>query len=200
MNNTNYEVIYGVSLLDDVHNYFPALLYDHGRFNSLPTVFSYVRNQMNTRFNLYSYGASRVRQPPVPTPQVPRTRMAEPPDLSSIRTLLSLFREEPVLVPSVSFNAGSLGAFEGMQLFNTPVIVSPSQTVINENTEIMNGISLPENSRCSICQDSIIPADVCRKLIPCGHTYHKNCIDQWFNRSVVCPTCRHDIREPTLPR
>jgi hypothetical protein len=64
----------------------------------------------------------------------------------------------------------------------------------------MNGTSVPENSRCSICQDSIIPADVCRKLIPCGHTYHKNCIDQWFNRSVVCPTCRHDIRETILPR
>lgn len=53
----SYEVVYDVGLLDDIHNFFPALLYDHGRFNTLPQVFSYIRHQMNTRFNLYSYGA-----------------------------------------------------------------------------------------------------------------------------------------------
>jgi hypothetical protein len=63
------------------------------------------------------------------------------------------------------------------------------------------GSTLPSNSSCSICQDSIISTDSCRRLSPCSHVYHRSCIDQWFERSVHCPTCRHDIRisTPTTP-
>ena len=65
----NYESIYGVGLLDDIHNYFPALLYEHGRFQNIQQVFSYIRSQMNQRFNLYNFGAEQYRVnhiPPVP--------------------------------------------------------------------------------------------------------------------------------------
>ena len=60
--NTAYQVIYNVGLLDDIHNYFPALLYDNGRFQNMTQVFHYVRSEMNTRFNLFAYGASQYRE------------------------------------------------------------------------------------------------------------------------------------------
>jgi hypothetical protein len=39
---SNYETLYGVGLLDDVHNYFPALLYDSDSFRTVQDVLQYV--------------------------------------------------------------------------------------------------------------------------------------------------------------
>lgn len=236
MNNpgsVNYEVIYGVGLLDDVHNYFPSLLYDHGRFQSLPQVFHYVRHQMNTRFNLFSYGAQRhasassgqpqqeQQQPrvePVPrpmssvgfrhqqAPSTPRDEVLSSPLglVGSIAPRDEVPRNDIVYSPirqSSLTSANILMALLGIggtndtwNSFNTPVIVAPSIETISLNTRILTGIT---NTTCAICQDFIIASDTCRRLNPCQHTYHQVCIDQWFQRSVACPTCRHDIRDAT---
>ena len=37
---------------------------------------------------------------------------------------------------------------------------------------------------CSICLEG--DADV---LLPCGHRYHADCLDRWFETRQVCPTC-----------
>ena len=40
-------------------------------------------------------------------------------------------------------------------------------------------------SECCICF-----RDICKKL-PCGHEFHKGCIDQWKNTgNATCPLCR----------
>ena len=78
------------------------------------------------------------------------------------------------------------------------VIIRPTAAEIENSTEIMNGASLTEETRCAVCQDVIAPTDTCRRLRDCNHTYHQICIDQWFQRSVFCPTCRHDIRERNM--
>ena len=33
--------------------------------------------------------------------------------------------------------------------------------------------------------------------LPCGHTYHAVCIDEWFNRAgqSCCPLCKRDLWE-----
>jgi len=37
--------------------------------------------------------------------------------------------------------------------------------------------------------------EIIRKLNTCQHEFHKECIDNWLlRRSVLCPVCRHDIR------
>jgi hypothetical protein len=253
--NPDYQTVYGVGLLDDLHNYFPAFLYEQGRFQTLPQAFSYFRHQLNTRFNLFSYGASLHRDstPAAPTPRQPQAYTWTAPvhiprsarddlaaDVASLNFLTSLLgARDTRITPLGSLGVlGSLGLGAGLgaqprgrvpaglspfgaavpqglapfgaavpqglapdawAAFNAPVLVRPSEAVLAANTELLVGSTFPLTQNCSVCQDVIVPTDECRRLKPCQHVYHRTCIDQWFLRSVVCPTCRHDIRVATPP-
>lgn len=202
----DYVSVYGVGLLDDIHNYFPALLYDTGRFQNVANVFSYVRNQLDTRFNLFRHGASLYnasqRTQPAPTPQpvpltpTPRaTRNAN--DIAAANLLLGFLRMSTeddlsnyIQLPTRTTTTANPWSF------NDPVIVRPTAQAIAAGTEAVQGSSLAENTSCAICQDTIISTDSARRLVACRHVYHSGCIDEWFRRSVYCPSCRHDIRLP----
>lgn len=70
-----------------------------------------------------------------------------------------------------------------------PVLVTATPEQIEE-TLIPH---TPTDDSCAICQDSI--AEHCVRLRLCNHLFHNNCIRAWFERSVKCPVCNHDIRE-----
>jgi hypothetical protein len=188
---SEYQTVYGVGLLDDIHNYFPALLYNQGRFNSVQEIFHYVRSQLNTRFNLFAYGASlaQAQQPvvqPVAQP-VPRRTVAQ--EDSAIASLL-ITMLTGVNNPA---SASSLPIFRVPAGFSSPVVIAPSINQINQNSQIVTG----RTGSCAICQDFILLTDSCRILNSCQHVYHRGCIDTWFERSVYCPSCRHDVRDST---
>lgn len=49
---------------------------------------------------------------------------------------------------------------------------------------------------CSICISAFTKGDACRTLPhPCDHTFHKACIDKWFEKSSVCPLCNRNFYE-----
>lgn len=73
-----------------------------------------------------------------------------------------------------------------------PVIVRPTAEQIAEATEIAR---TQTEQDCAICQDTISVTQDCRKILHCGHWFHKDCIDPWFQQNVQCPICRYDIRE-----
>ena len=51
-----------------------------------------------------------------------------------------------------------------------------------------------DQSKCAVCLNSFVGGDVCRTLPnPCQHTFHKTCIDEWFQRSSRCPLCKRSI-------
>lgn len=54
--NTAYEELYGIGLLDDLHNFFPAILYEPARFQSVAQLLQYIRQQARNRFDLFSFG------------------------------------------------------------------------------------------------------------------------------------------------
>ena len=43
-----------------------------------------------------------------------------------------------------------------------------------------------------VCLCEYEQGDVLRTL-PCFHSYHQACIDEWLNRSKLCPLCKHPI-------
>lgn len=50
----SYESVYGVGLLDDLHNYFPAVLYEPSSFHSVRDLLTYISVRTRRRFDLYS--------------------------------------------------------------------------------------------------------------------------------------------------
>ncbi len=211
----DYQEIYGVRLLDDLHNYFPALLYDHSRFQNLTQVFHYIRHQMNTRFNLYSYGAAAASAASSGVGSstrgvaAPAAAQQQADELSFIRTTIPVTpagaNTHTILVdllssflspePAASLGAAAAAPAPLWTSFRQPVVVRPSLETINRTTQLVSGTSIPAESNCAICQDRIEQSDTARKIVACQHLYHQHCIDRWFLRSVYCPTCRHDIRE-----
>jgi hypothetical protein len=138
-------------------------------------------------------------------------------DVASLNFLTSFLGANARITSLGGLGLGSLGLGTGLGLgaglgaqprgnadvwaaFTAPVVVRPSEAVLAANTELILGSTIPLTQRnCSICQDVIVPTEESRRLKPCQHVYHRTCIDQWFLRSVACPTCRHDIRVATPP-
>ena len=50
-----------------------------------------------------------------------------------------------------------------------------------------------DQQTCAICIADYNNNDVLR-ILPCGHNFHQECIDQWLNQSLLCPFCKRDIR------
>ena len=46
-------------------------------------------------------------------------------------------------------------------------------------------------NECSICLDQFGIED-CFELV-CGHFFHKNCIENWFQQKNSCPLCRAEV-------
>ena len=42
---------------------------------------------------------------------------------------------------------------------------------------------------CPICYDEFVGGDACART-PCGHAFHRTCIQRWLHRSATCPVCR----------
>lgn len=223
-----YERVYDVGLLDDLHNYFPGLLYEQDRFRTVPDVLAYIRQNASRRFNLYDYGARQYLQQnrPPSTPQNTFTRQAPvvntwapPPSIPTVPSHLEfdLTNESDlsILFPLLR----SLDRIAGLSPYPTqPPVISPIQRpqgtnrftgifqdiVVHASQELIDGASnirtllMDIEESCSICQDRMRQGENVRRLNACQHEFHGACIDNWFlHRSVLCPVCRHDIRDPT---
>ena len=193
----NYQRHYDIPLLDDIHNYFPALLYAPvEQFRSVADLLSYVRQQVRQQFDLFSAGQQayapnaipqvlqtppRAQSPLSPPPlrrmpQDPLMEILSPFATSDIIQLLTRFQSIPYPPPPME-----------------PVIVRPTADQIAAGTaiEVMDA----EEDVCAICQDEIPLGSQVRTIRVCDHRFHVGCIDTWFQRDVRCPSCRHDIRE-----
>ena len=71
---TTYETLYGVGLLDDIHNYFPAILYDSSRFRTTQDLLHYIQMSVRHRFDLFSFGQRAYINNHLPPPDSPPRR------------------------------------------------------------------------------------------------------------------------------
>jgi hypothetical protein len=49
-------------------------------------------------------------------------------------------------------------------------------------------------SDCTICTESFKHGESVKQL-SCKHSFHPNCIDEWFIRQPNCPTCRVELHK-----
>jgi hypothetical protein len=114
-----------------------------------------------------------------------RFRISMPLDLSSYYSVYS--SQSPNILQTLSQLSSEL---------LTPVIVRPSEEDLSRNTYVYRS-EVSHNENCSICQDPMEAGQETRTILACSHCFHRECIDRWFQENVRCPTCRHDVREPS---
>jgi E3 ubiquitin-protein ligase ZSWIM2 len=57
------------------------------------------------------------------------------------------------------------------------------------NSFPVSKVSKDNCSKCKVCANPVQRGDMVRK-IPCGHSFHKDCIDRWLlKQRTTCPTC-----------
>jgi hypothetical protein len=57
----------------------------------------------------------------------------------------------------------------------------------------MNNVENSNIDECCICKDKFNDNELHRKL-PCNHTYHAHCIEDWIIRNKKCPICRYELQ------
>jgi len=50
-----------------------------------------------------------------------------------------------------------------------------------------------ENKTCMVCQEDYANGDKLR-ILPCIHTFHVACIDQWLKKKITCPVCLIEVK------
>lgn len=74
----------------------------------------------------------------------------------------------------------------------------PSRGATHEQLQSCQQLTITENDDydgdCCICLASYQPRDEVR-ILPCSHSYHKGCIDLWFEQSTLCPICKQSLND-----
>jgi len=213
---SDYESYYQIRLLDDLHNYFPDILYGR-QFDNNPLV-AYIRSQAHNRFDLFTRATNNHnRNVIVNTPTQPPTqshqRIVSSNPNDTIRITYSIdddehipsSQEDSLLNPLASLITAALypqthnmmfpnlRRQTNLNTFMEPITIRPTVEQINNGSSIVEVTN--NNDNCAICQDSLIQdGRRVRRLNICQHMFHDNCISTWFTNNVRCPTCRHDIR------
>ncbi|KAL7562037.1 hypothetical protein ACA910_011080 [Epithemia clementina (nom. ined.)] len=77
---------------------------------------------------------------------------------------------------------------ENMGASETQITSLPESTVGNAET-------LPADSRqCSICLEDFKDGET-RKILPCLHGFHGDCVDKWLRQIGACPICKFRIND-----
>ena len=182
-------------MLNEIHTHFPALMYDSARFRTLSDVFRYVQAQLRARYDVFSNSQRRFQE----TDYSYRARQAA---LNSIQTipiardassiLAELFGQVAMSDPTAMLFPLATGTATTATTAATPATGRPTHEQIRAVTQLYSQQGDSETP-CAVCQDSIVSNNIVRKLNRCGHAFHIDCIDTWFQRSSQCPTCRNDI-------
>ncbi len=198
---------YRISIFNNIHNYFPALLYEHERFSTVTGLLSYIRDQVRLhsdtflnaqRDYLHRYGLQPQMppvQPPVAPPHTPVIPIAPlnganirlgttAADQQFLNSLLNIFSQPDLTLMTT-----------GIINLPEPVVVSPSNEVLASASDLLTATADHSGVQCMVCLEHLQTGQELRKLRFCRHVFHRTCIDTWFERTVRCPICRHDVRD-----
>jgi hypothetical protein len=210
---------YRIQLLNDLHNHFPELLYNHQQFQSTEEVLQYVVNIARDTSNhvpAYSYYQEQYQSSLEHQPQYDRVvplrqrldnhrynPISRPVQRIQRRAHMNQ-REPEISVRYISvgdeFNienviSNLLGQNISQQLndFLEDVPVIPTEEQISTSTTLKT-LDADISDNCAVCQDQLKKDQESRTINHCSHMFHRECIDRWFETNVHCPCCRYDIR------
>lgn len=79
-------------------------------------------------------------------------------------------------------------------LLNEEHLTRIGEFQFDENAKLPLKSDEDEHAECSICLCEFKTGEACRTMpAPCNHTFHKSCIDEWFQQSSRCPMCKRSI-------
>jgi len=207
---------YSISLLNELHEHFPDLLYRPSRFRNVSDLLQYVISVAQRNPHTIAQEEYDRIHPRVPDTTISMSiggSVPSVPDTEFNRMIYGLeqpaaFVMRPRPAPSVrrstdpimSFigdllGGSSSGLAGGLQSFlDQPVVVRPTPEQIDSHTVLSRSYQ-QQDDNCAICQDPIEMGQMMRIISHCTHRFHQECVDTWFQSHVTCPTCRHDIRE-----
>ncbi|XP_019765265.1 RING finger protein 11 [Dendroctonus ponderosae] len=125
---------------------------------------------------------------------------------------ISLLRGTDSVRETSSDPVGPPSYQEALSVQSTPPLYHPSPSVTRsvtqlteeEQIKIAKRIGLIQHlptgkydgckkiRECVICMGEFMVGDALRYL-PCMHTYHVTCIDDWLMRSLTCPSCMEPV-------
>ncbi|KAH9500016.1 hypothetical protein Btru_076171 [Bulinus truncatus] len=95
-------------------------------------------------------------------------------------------------------SASSLSNFLGA-LLGTILRPAPQQTLsqsqvnqlpsVQHRSNISSGGAATSAVQCSICLSDYQRGDE-KRILPCSHNFHMDCVDQWLLTNATCPVCR----------
>ncbi|KAM7275218.1 hypothetical protein ACFE04_017084 [Oxalis oulophora] len=86
------------------------------------------------------------------------------------------------LLPSRRLDQGSTSPSSAATIIEACPILKFYQT---KDIEVGRG-----DIECVICLEEFQDDDALRLLPKCDHMFHRDCIDKWFARKVICSLCR----------
>jgi hypothetical protein len=76
----------------------------------------------------------------------------------------------------------------------SPVVVRPSQQQIQNATQQITS-NQTSHVICPITQEAFDESTQILRIRHCQHCFSREALLNWFDRSVLCPVCRYDIRD-----
>jgi hypothetical protein len=67
-----------------------------------------------------------------------------------------------------------------------------------EDSRIPERFDYPGNSECAICLDPLESEHLELARLSCNHSYHKQCIFEWYENNFKCPLCCRYVRVPII--
>ncbi|XP_063989935.1 E3 ubiquitin-protein ligase RNF181-like [Diachasmimorpha longicaudata] len=49
-----------------------------------------------------------------------------------------------------------------------------------------------DSKKCPVCWEAFKSSEIAKSL-PCKHSFHRECIIPWLNKTNSCPLCRHEL-------